>query len=60
MNKTQIEWCNYTWNPITGCLHNCSYCYAKVLAETRLKDVYMLGLLGMLGMLLGLLLVMPS
>jgi len=31
MNKTKIEWTNYSWNPITGCLHNCWYCYAKKL-----------------------------
>lgn len=29
MNKTKIEWTDYTWNPITGCLHGCWYCYAK-------------------------------
>ena len=29
MNKTKIEWTDYTWNPITGCKHGCSYCYAK-------------------------------
>lgn len=29
MNKTKIEWCDYTWNPITGCLEGCSYCYAR-------------------------------
>jgi len=29
MNKTKIEWCDYTWNPATGCLHGCPYCYAK-------------------------------
>jgi protein gp37 len=29
MNKTTIEWCNYTWNPVTGCFHQCrhTYCY---------------------------------
>lgn len=21
MNPTKIEWCDYTWNPVTGCLH---------------------------------------
>jgi len=31
MFKTKIEWTNYSWNPITGCLHNCWYCYAKKL-----------------------------
>ena len=20
MNKTKIEWADYTWNPVTGCL----------------------------------------
>jgi protein gp37 len=29
MNKTKIEWCTMTWNPVTGCLHACPYCYAK-------------------------------
>lgn len=29
MNKTKIEWCDYTWNPIKGyCPNNCTYCYA--------------------------------
>lgn len=31
MNKTKIEWTNYSWNPITGCKHGCWYCYAKKL-----------------------------
>jgi protein gp37 len=33
MNKTKIEWTDYTWNPITGCLHGCPYCYAKKITE---------------------------
>jgi protein gp37 len=37
MNKTRIEWTDYTWNPITGCWgpggtaekpNRCAYCYA--------------------------------
>lgn len=32
MQKTKIEWCDSTWNPVTGCLHNCPYCYAKGIA----------------------------
>lgn len=32
MNKTKIEWCDATWNPITGCLHGCEYCYASRIA----------------------------
>jgi len=27
-----------TWNPVSGCLHNCKYCWARRLAETKLKD----------------------
>lgn len=33
MNKTKIEWCDYTWNPVTGCLHECEYCYARRIAR---------------------------
>lgn len=29
MNETKIEWCTHTWNPVTGCLHDCEYCYAR-------------------------------
>ena len=32
MRDTKIEWCDSTWNPVTGCLHNCSYCYARRIA----------------------------
>jgi len=28
MNKTKIDWCDMSWNPITGCLKGCDYCYA--------------------------------
>lgn len=27
-----VEWARWTWNPITGCLHNCAYCYARDIA----------------------------
>ena len=33
MNKTKIEWCSFTWNPVTGCLHTCEYCYARRIAN---------------------------
>jgi len=29
MNKTKIEWCDFTFNPVTGCKRGCSYCYAR-------------------------------
>lgn len=33
MNNTKIEWCDSTWNPVTGCYHNCEYCYARRIAN---------------------------
>ena len=27
-----------TWNPVTGCLHYCRYCWARRLALTKLKN----------------------
>lgn len=33
MNKTKIEYCDYTWNVVTGCYHDCNYCYARKIAE---------------------------
>jgi len=32
MNKTKIPWADMTYNPLTGCLHGCHYCYARKLA----------------------------
>lgn len=39
MNKTSIEWCNYTWNPVTGCLHPCRnvFCYNTMKATSPLN-----------------------
>lgn len=31
--KTKVDWCDSTWNPVTGCEHRCPYCYAKGIAE---------------------------
>lgn len=33
MPKSKIEWCDSTWNPITGCRHKCPYCYARGIAN---------------------------
>lgn len=30
--RTKIDWCDATWNPVTGCLHGCEYCYARNIA----------------------------
>lgn len=34
-NRTndQVSWAQWTWNPVHGCLHACSYCYAWELSE---------------------------
>lgn len=39
MNRTKIEWTQYSWNPITGCKHGCWYCYAKKLSQ-RFKKIF--------------------
>lgn len=33
MNRSNIEWCEMTSNPITGCMHGCPYCYARTFAK---------------------------
>ena len=34
MQKTRIEWCDYTINPVKGlCRNDCWYCYAKRMYE---------------------------
>lgn len=33
MEKTKIDWADSTWNPVTGCLHGCEYCYARRIAN---------------------------
>jgi len=48
MNKTKIEWCDYTINPVKGkCPMGCSYCYARRMydrfkwnPEIRLENVF--------------------
>lgn len=31
-DNADIEWADWSWNPITGCLHGCPYCYARDIA----------------------------
>lgn len=39
-----IEWAQWSWNPITGCLHDCPYCYARDIAnQERMAKVYPFG-----------------
>ena len=33
MNNTRIDWCDSTWNPVTGCKGGCDYCYARSIAN---------------------------
>lgn len=42
-DRTQIEWTDATWNPVTGCTRvsaGCDNCYAATLANGRLAEVY--------------------
>ena len=39
MNKTKIEWCDSTWNPVTGCRHGCDYCYARRISRRFGKEL---------------------
>lgn len=37
-NQTQgdgISWASWSWNPVTGCLHGCKYCYAREIATSE-------------------------
>lgn len=40
MNKTSIEWTDYTWNPVTGCTkvsQGCKNCYAETMTTRFAK-----------------------
>jgi protein gp37 len=39
LNKSSIEWTDFTWNPVTGCRHGCRYCYARGIAR-RFPDKF--------------------
>lgn len=34
-NRTNdnIGWASWSWNPVTGCKHNCPYCYAREIGK---------------------------
>lgn len=33
--RDTIGWCEFTWNPMVGCLGGCSYCYARGQAKRQ-------------------------
>lgn len=41
MNRTKntIGWCDWSWNPITGCLEGCWYCYGRKMSK-RFKKIF--------------------
>jgi len=39
MNRTKIEWTEISWNPVTGCLHGCWYCYGYKISQ-RFKKIF--------------------
>lgn len=39
MNRSGIEWCDHTWNPITGCRHGCPYCYSRAITRRFSGDI---------------------
>lgn len=39
-----ISWAKWSWNPVTGCLHGCEYCYAREIATNeRTRDAFPVG-----------------
>jgi protein gp37 len=41
MGKTEIQWTDFTWNPVTGCTkvsQGCRFCYAETIANRFWKD----------------------
>ncbi|WP_262402746.1 phage Gp37/Gp68 family protein [Actinomadura sp. CNU-125] len=37
-----MSWAKWSWNPVTGCLHGCDYCYARAITA-RWPDAYPAG-----------------
>jgi len=33
-----VSWADWTWNVVTGCLHGCTYCYAREIAARMFND----------------------
>ena len=41
--NVHISWAAWSWNPVTGCLHGCRYCYAREIAEQKPSATYPVG-----------------
>ncbi len=39
-HNLNIEWALWSWNPVTGCLHGCPYCYARDIANRFFKQKF--------------------
>ncbi|WP_042408194.1 DUF5131 family protein [Streptacidiphilus carbonis] len=43
-NGEGISWAQWSWNPVTGCLHGCDYCYARDIATSeKMRAAYPVG-----------------
>lgn len=38
-DNESIDWAAFSWNPITGCDHGCTYCYARDIANRFYGDL---------------------
>ena len=39
MNKSKIDWTDFSWNPVTGCNRGCAYCYARAQVRRFSGDI---------------------
>jgi len=39
-SNDNIEWAKWSWNPVTGCKHGCTYCYAEDIANRFFKEKF--------------------
>ena len=38
---SEIDWAKWSWNPVSGCLHACPYCYARdIAADLHQRGLY--------------------
>ena len=35
-----VDWSSWTWNPVTGCEHECKFCYAREIANSDRMAAY--------------------